>query len=552
MNFASTSLVKLYSRMAILVSIILVCCLARAEAAAPRPNLLLILADDMGYSDIGCFGSEIKTPNLDRLAAEGIRFTQFYNQPRCSPTRAALLTGVYNHQAGLGEVPEYGDRIGGPGYLSHLGDRAITAAELLRTAGYTTYMSGKWHLGRERPHWPVDRGFDESATLIDALCNYFGDPEASEDRPHPYKERFALNDRLWKPPLDGFGSTDWFGEQAVRMIRDHPKERPFFLYLAFTAPHYPLQARPGDIAKHRGNYDEGWDVIRERRFQRMKELGIIDPRWALSAREGVAPDWSALDPKSRQDWATRMEIYAAMITVMDREIGRVLDALEQRGLAENTLVMFLSDNGATAESPNRGKPGAPPGSRDSFHGYGLGWANAGNTPFRLYKHWVHEGGISTPFVARWPKGIAKPGSVYRHPAHVIDFAATAAELAGATHPKEFNGKSLFPPEGRSLAPVFKGGQEPVHREPLFWEHRGNAAVRDGQWKLVLRGDGNGRWELYDMESDRTETRDLAAKHPGRVRVMTAQFEAWVERSQVKWPWPLTPYELKPGGGSGPR
>ncbi|MGH8017452.1 MAG: arylsulfatase [Opitutaceae bacterium] len=524
----------------------------RAETAAPRPNIVLILADDMGYSDLGCFGSEIKTPNIDRLASEGITFTQFYTTPRCSPTRAALLTGVYNHQAGLGEVPEFGHRIGGPGYLSHLGDRVITAAELLRTAGYATYLSGKWHLGRERPHWPVDRGFDESATLIDALSNYFGDPEANETRQDPYRQRYALNDRLWKPPVDGFYSTDWFGDNATRMIRDHPEDKPFFLHLAFTAPHYPLQARSEDIAKHKGNYDEGWDVIRLRRFQRMKDLGIIDSRWALSAREGFAPDWGTLDPAQRANWATRMEIYAAMIEVMDRKIGDLLEALEQRGLAENTLVMFLSDNGATAESPNRGKPGAALGSRDSFHGYGLGWANVGNTPFRLYKQWVHEGGISTPFVARWPKGLAKPGSVYRHPAHLIDFVATAAELSGANYPNEFNGKTLFPLQGRSLVPVFKGSRDPVHREPLFWEHRGNAAVRDGKWKLVLRGDGNGRWELYDMEADRTETQDLAAKHPDRVRDMTSQFEAWVARSQVKWPWPLTPYELKPKGGSGPR
>lgn len=514
-------------------------------AAAPRPNIILILADDMGYSDIGSFGSEIETPNIDRIGAEGVTFTQFYNLPRCTPTRAALLTGVHSQQAGLGEVPEYGHLIGGPGYQRHLGDRCITVAEALRPAGYATYLTGKWHLGRERPHWPVDRGFDHSAALIDCCSNYFGDPEANEDRkPLSMRERYGIDDQAWRPPLEGFYSTDWFGENAVRMIREHPAGKPFLLYLSFTAPHWPLQARPEDIALHQGNYDEGWDVIRNRRFERMKQLGIIDPAWKLGEPEGTVPSWELLSDAERRDWARRMEIYAAMITVMDRNIGRLLDTLEERGIGDETLVLFLSDNGATDENPNRGKPGAALGTRESYHGYGRGWAAASNTPFRMYKHWMHEGGIATPFLARWPKGIARPGAVYRHPAHIIDFMATAVELAGARYPERFKGQPIFPLQGRSLVPVFDGATAPVHEDLLFWEHQGNAAVRDGKWKLVRREGGPGAWELYDMDADRTETNDLAAGQPERVRAMVEAFEAWAVRSQVQWPWPLPPYPLR--------
>ncbi|MGH8021898.1 MAG: arylsulfatase, partial [Opitutaceae bacterium] len=500
-----------------------------------------------GYSDIGCFGSEIPTPNIDRIASEGIAFTQFYNNTRCSPTRAALLTGVYSHQAGLGEVPGYADRIDGPGYLDHLGGRCVTIAEVLRETGYATHLSGKWHLGRERPHWPIDRGFDESTALIDCCSNYFGDPDANEQRRSSMRERYAINDELWRPPLHDYYSTDWFGENAARMIREHDTASPFFLYLAFTAPHWPLQARAEDIARFEGFYDEGWDVVRQRRFERMREIGLLDPRWQLSTREGFAPDWEKLDDAARAGWATRMEIYAAMISVMDDNIGRVLSALDDRGIAGETLVLFLSDNGATTENFDRGEEGAPLGSRESYHGCGLGWANVSNTPFRRYKHWVHEGGISTPLLARWPAGIARAGSRYSHPGHVIDIMATAVELAGGKYPAEFNGRAIVPLQGRSLVPVLEGGHEPVHDEPIFWEHQGNAAVRDGRWKLVRAEDGSGDWELYDMEADRTETRDLAAQQPGRVREMAAQFEAWAARSQVRWPWPLKPYKLPASG-----
>jgi arylsulfatase len=523
---------------------LLLASLAPAAPSAPRPNLVVILADDMGYSDLGAFGGEAETPHLDSLASDGLRFSQFYTTPRCSPTRAALLTGLYSHQAGLGEVPEHGARIGGPGYLAHLNDRCVTLAEVLRTAGYSTYLSGKWHLGRERPHWPVDRGFDRSTALIDCCSNFFGARPPADPADLSKGERYALDDRPWSPPAEGFYSTDWFGENAARMIREHRADRPFFLYLAFTAPHWPLQARLADIAKYRGRFREGWHALRERRFARMRELGLLDPRWQLSPTEGPVPDWETLTAAQREDFDTRMAIYAAMIDVMDRNVGRVLDALKERGFADDTLVLFLSDNGATAENPNTGRPGAALGSAESYHGYGIGWAHLGNTPFRLYKHWVHEGGISTPLLARWPRGIAQPGSTYRHPAHLIDLMPTFVELAGATYPREFKGHAITPPAGTSLGPALRGSTAPLHTGPLFWEHRGNAAVRDGPWKLVLRGDGPAGWELYDMDADRTETRNLAAAHPARVAAMEKQFLAWAARSQVKWPWPLAPYRLE--------
>jgi arylsulfatase len=527
------------------LAVLTIGCTTAPGAARSRPNIVLIMADDMGYSDIGCYGGEIATPNLDRLAAEGIRFTQFYNMPRCSPTRAALLTGLYSHEAGLGEVPEYGHLIGGPGYLKHLNDQCVTLAEVLRGAGYATYMTGKWHVGRERPHWPVDRGFEKSEALIDCCSNYFGDPEANEERKMAsMRERYAIDDQLWRPPEEGFHSTDWFGANAARMIRGHRSEKPFFLYLSFTAPHWPIQARPEDIAKYKGRYREGWSVIRQRRFERMKKMGVVSADWTLPPPDGPVPDWNKLSEIQRDNLDTRMAIYAAMIDVMDRNIGGVLDALQARGLADNTLVLFLSDNGATHENPNRGKPGAVPGSRDSYIGYGMGWAMASNTPFRLYKHWVHEGGISTPLIARWPKGIAAAGTFYRHPAHLIDFMPTVVQLAGASYPETFAGKPIVPMRGVSLVPVFNGSREPLHVAPLFWEHQGNAAVRDGRWKLVRREDGGAGWELYDLAADRTEMRNLAAQHRDRVAEMERQFLEWAARSQVKWPWPIQPYSLK--------
>lgn len=347
-----------------------------SAAAARRPNIILIMADDMGFSDLGCYGSEISTPNLDGLAARGVRFTQFYNTARCCPTRAALLTGLYNHQAGIGHMVN--DR-GFPAYQGYLNDRCVTIAEALRPAGYRTMMSGKWHVGEDRPHWPIDRGFERCFSLISGATNYFRLEKGRQ---------MALDDQPYTPPAEGFYITDAIADHAVKYIGEYGRRpEPFFLYLAFTAPHWPLHALPEEIARYRGRYMKGWDALRKERHARQIQMGIVDKRWPLTPRDPAAPAWEDVSDKEMRD--LKMAVYAAQIDRMDQGVGRVLAKLREVGAEENTLVMFLADNGGCAEEVDRGKPGVPPGGADSFMSYGLPWANASNTPFRLYKHWVH-------------------------------------------------------------------------------------------------------------------------------------------------------------------
>lgn len=484
---------------------------AAGRAATPaRPNIVLVMADDMGFSDLGCYGSEIPTPNIDRLARGGMRFTQFYNAARCCPTRASLLTGLYPHQAGIGHM---GRSLGVPSYQGHLNSRSVTLGEALRPAGYTTLMVGKWHVGAERGQWPCDRGFDESYALLGGAANYF-QPKA-----------FLRNDREVRAGGDGYYVTDDLSAQAAGMIGKHGRSgRPFFLYLAFTAPHFPIQAPAEDIARHRGRYRLGWDELRRRRHQRMIELGIVDRAWPLSPRPPDAPAWES--GGNHDEWDLRMAVYAAMIERLDRGVGRVLDALRETGAASNTLVLFLSDNGACAETKQGGEPGAAIGSAASNTTYELPWANASNTPFRYYKHWAHEGGIATPLIASWP-GVIREGTLTRETGHVIDVMPTFLEAAGASYPKD-----RLPPEGRGLLPALRGGRLDRERA-LYWEHEGNRAVRQGRFKLVA---GYGRdWDLYDMIRDRTEMDNLAARHPDRVRELGALYDRWAERCGVL-PW----------------
>ncbi len=499
-----------------------------ASDKAPRPNIIIIMADDMGFSDIGCYGGEVRTPHLDRLAANGIRFTQFYNTARCCPTRASLLTGLYQHQAGIGHmVGDYGH----PSYRGFLTDRCVTIAEVLRTAGYRTLMSGKWHVGEDRPHWPCDRGFDKYFGLISGASNFW--------RLDPGR-KMAMDNTPWTPPTDGsFYMTDAFTDHAVEFIEAYGKQdKPFFLYVPYTAPHWPLHAWPEDIARYQGKYMGGWDELRKRRLKRMIELGIIDPRWELTPRDPAAKPWSEMPNK--EDWDLRMAVYAAQIDRMDQGIGKIVDAVGKQGLMDRTLILFLADNGGCAERIDRGKKGVPPGPADSFLSYNLPWANASNTPFRLYKHWVHEGGISTPLIAHWP-AVIEPNQITHQPGHLIDLMATCVDLAGATYPATFNGKPITPMEGKSLAPIFRGKQRQGH-EAIFWEHEGNRAVRQGKWKLVSRYVGrrwkghHGEWELYDMQADRTEMHDLAGSKPEKVRELVALYNAWTERAGVV-PWP---------------
>jgi arylsulfatase len=525
--------------------------ICRGAAVAPRPNIILILADDMGFSDLGCYGSEIPTPNLDQLAAGGLRFTQFYNTPRCCPSRAALLTGLYPQQTGVGGMME--DR-GLPGYHGELNHHCVTAAEVLRAAGYHTLMVGKWHLchivfdgkkqlnfATDEPYWenkadwPLQRGFEDYYGTIHGVCSYF--------------EPFSLvsNNVPIQPPATNFYYTDSITDHAVANIDAYAGGgQPFFMYVAYTAPHWPLQAPAGDIAKFRDTYQVGWDAIRAARYQRQLGLGVIDQDWALSPRDPSVIPWTKVVHKEWQ--AEKMAAYAAMIGHLDQGVGKIMSEIKSKNIDRNTLVIFLSDNGACNEVvqpgwydvPSQTRDGRPvkvgnqdtsvmAGPVDVWQSYGTPWANVSDTPFRLYKHYTHEGGISSPFIVNWPAGVRKRGELTRQLGHITDIMPTLLEVAGATYPREFKSQPILPLEGKSLLPIL-AGQERPDTTPIFWEHEGNRAVRSGQWKLVSRYPG--AWELYDVQADRTELHDLAGEHPEKVQALTALYDQWAQRCGV--------------------
>jgi arylsulfatase len=483
-----------------------------------RPNILLIMADDMGFSDLGCYGSEIETPNLDRLAKNGIRFTQFCNTARCCPSRASLLTGLYSHQAGIGHMVSDD---GFPGYRGFLNDQCVTIAEAIRPGGYHPLMVGKWHVGEQHPHWPEDRGFERYFGIITGGDNYF--------RP---ERQLAAENESWKPdPKQKFYMTDVFGDHAVSLIDEYAKKsEPFFLYTAFTAPHWPLHAWPADIAKYRGKYKKGWDKLRAERHERQIAMGIVDKNWPLTPRDEGVPAWE--DVANQDEWDLRMAVYAAQIDRLDQNIGRMLAKLKETGQEENTLVMFLADNGGCAEEQIKGELPAAPGPAESFTSYRRPWANASNTPFRLYKHWVHEGGIATPFIARWPAVIKQTGTLHHDPAHIIDLMATCLDAAGVSYPKTYQGRKIHSLEGKSLVSTFRGKKRELH-DAIYWEHEGNRAVRQGDWKLVSRYPD--QWELFNLREDRTELKNLATAEPKRAQEMIGMHEAWAKRSNVL-PW----------------
>jgi arylsulfatase len=514
--------------------------LASAAIAAERPNILLILADDLGFSDLGCYGGEIATPHLDRLASGGLRFTQFYNATRCCPTRASLQTGLYPHQAGVGNMTD--DR-GVPGYRGRLTDETRTLAEAMRDAGYYTAMSGKWHLSKPGP---IERGYEDYYGMLHGFDSFWDESVYTRlpaDRPR----------RTYEPGR--FHATDAITDHALEFIaRARSVSKPFFLYLAYNAPHFPLHAPKELIDRYVPVYEQGWDAIRAARHERMKRLGLVQDSWALSPRSdyhgfqargphGTNPPWESLPADRRADLARRMATYAAMVDQMDRNIGRVLDQLAADGRFDNTLILFLSDNGACAEwdpfgfdirsGPENvlhtGGQLASMGQPGTYHSYGSGWANACNTPWRLYKHYGHEGGISTPFIAHWPARIPRGGQWRSQVAHLIDVMPTCLEVAGGTHPAKVGDRALTALEGVSLIPAFDDRSLP-RVQPLFWEHEGNRAARDGKWKLVSIHEGP--WELYDIEADRVESRNLASEHPERVAAMARQWEAWAVRAHV--------------------
>lgn len=503
-----------------------------AAAPAPRPNIVLILVDDLGYSDFGCFGSEIRTPNIDSLAKNGVMLTQFYNQSRCCPTRAALITGRYQHQVGIGEmIDDYAAAAraaaNNPAYQDHLSTNSPTMAEILRAAGYQTLMAGKWHLGKRPEEWPAHRGFDKCFVQINGAMNYFGGNSGNGPR-----APMALNDKPYVPPHDGFYSTDAFTDHAIQFVDEavkDPGKKPFFLYLAFNASHWPLQAPESDVEKYKGAYDRGWQAIREARLARMKELGVVPPGQEMAPMDrGKVRAWDQLPDDRRKEWARRMEVYAAQTEHMDRDVGRFLEELKRLGVEENTIVICLSDNGGAAEDPNRGDPAAPIGSRDSFRGYARPWATVSNTPWRLHKTTEYEGGISTGLVVKWPAGIPPKnrGKFVGQPADVIDLLPTFLELAGARYPTNGTVK----PEGQSILAMLKG--EPGATNRVFcWEHEGNRAIRDGDWKLVAPP-GKKVWELYNIATDRVESHDLASVHPEIVARLNREYEEWAARCGV--------------------
>jgi arylsulfatase A-like enzyme len=513
------------------IAILLLPLITQAQPAAspPKPNILIILADDMGFSDAGCYGGEIATPNIDRLAANGLRFTQFHNTARCWPSRASLLTGFYAQQVRRDTLP---------GVVS--GTRGVRPAwarllpEMLKPLGYRSYHSGKWHIDGPR----LKAGFDRSYSLEDHDRYFAPRLQFEDDRKLPAIE-----------PGTDFYTTTAIADHAIKYLQEHARDhaqQPFFQYLAFTSPHFPLQAPAADIARQQGKYDAGWDVMRKQRWQRQRDLGLLNvelptrdaktiPPWNIAEAElqkrigpgevGYAVAWDNLTPEQRKFQAAKMEVHAAMVDRMDQEIGRVLAQVHAMGATSNTIVLFMSDNGATAEQIIRGDGHdltAPQGSAKTFLGIGPGWSTACNTPLRLHKSWVHEGGISTPLIIRWPKGIQARGELRKNPSHLIDIVPTLLALAGGPTYDGWQGAAAHPPApGKSLVPVFTKDNSVAH-DYFWWFHEGNRAIRVGDWKLVSAGK-NGSWELYDLSTDRSEMHDMASSQPEKVKELS---KAW--------------------------
>lgn len=524
-----------------------------------KPNIVLILADDMGYSDIGCYGGEIDTPNLDRLAAKGLRYTQFYNTARCCPTRASLLTGMNPHQVGIGHMAHFDDDM--DGYRGDLSKQCVTIGEVLKTEDYRTYISGKWHVCKQLrkedgdcSSWPRARGFDRFYGITGGAISYYDPPTLTHD-----------DETIEIPKDSDYYFTDDISDKACEFVTEHcadNSDQPFFLYMPYTAPHWPLHARPEDIEKYKGRFSEGWDKLREQRLDRMIDSGIVQPDTKLTKRDSTQPAWEDSVHKEWQE--RRMEVYAAQVDSMDQGIGRILDSIEGAGELDNTLIFFLSDNGGCAEElfdtfypyekpagvglakpltcrPNTrdgrvmkhgNDPSVVPGDETTFQSYGVAWANLSNAPFREYKHFVHEGGIATPLIVHWPDGISDQGKLRHQTGQLMDLMATIVDVSGAKWPADREGLPIPPPEGSSLKDTFSSHE--MDRPPLAWEHEGNCAFREGQWKLVKRWDRDA-WELYDMEVDRCELNDLANDFPDLRMALIEKYQAWADRvGVIEW------------------
>ena len=512
------------------------------RAKESRPNIVVLFADDMGYSDIGCFGSEIETPNLDALAANGIRWSHFYNTGRCCPSRASILTGLYSHQADIGHMA--GD-FKVKGYRDRISFNAVTLAEVLGAAGYHTIMTGKWHLGWRDEGCPTARGFQNFYGTRGYIDSYYTIVPRTE---------MYLGEKLVLPvtekpvnhlkPDEEWYTTDVFTDYAIHFIDEVRKQddAPFFLYLAYNAPHFPLHAKPEDIDKYRGRYRDGWAKFREQRYARLVELGIVEEGWPLSPLD--VPEWETLTDAQRDDMDFKMALFAAIIDRLDQNIGRVVNHLKAIGELDNTLLVFVSDNGGTKETGLFGIKGqkntvnnyeewARAGGWSSS--YGQGWANLSNTPFRRYKRENHEGGVSAPCIMHWPNEIKADGELRHQVAHLIDLMPTFVDVANAEYPTTFQGHDIQPMEGQSLRPYFNSDQ--TDPRTLYWEHEGNRAIRDGDWKLV--GQRNEPWELYNIRRDRTELKNLAENHPSKFKDLRAKWDRWAEKVNV-----LSPQEFE--------
>lgn len=522
-----------------------------------KPNIIVIMVDDLGFSDLGCYGGEIDSPNIDALAHNGLRFTQMYNGARCCPSRAALLTGLNPHQAGIGQMTA---DLGHPSYQGYLNNNCVTIAEVMQQNGYATLMSGKWHAGggydrRLRQHWtpgdkthplPTQRGFDQ----------YFGLLEAADSYWNP--KSLMLQDKLIDVETDDFHLTDAISAHAISQIDSAVADnKPFFQYIAYTAPHWPLHAWEEDIARYEGNYMQGWDATRAARHESQRSMGIVDDRQPISPRDEDSPPWDDIPNKRYED--IRMAVYAAMIHQVDRGIGRIIDKLRQHKQLDNTCIMFLSDNGGCAElfqedsdwpDPSQWEteptldgqtvrvgdiPELRPGPDTTFQAVELPWANVSNTPFRLFKRWIHEGGVATPFIVHWPDMIKQPAIIDNTPMHITDIAATTYDATGATYPTEFNENAITPLEGESFLPALLGNANWQRQKPIAVEHEGNRGIRIGDWKLVA--EWNQPWELYNIPTDRTELHNLADSEPARANAMQAAYTEWSQRAGVL-PWPV--------------
>jgi arylsulfatase len=535
-----------------------------------KPNIIVILTDDMGFSDIGCYGSEINTPNIDKLAKEGVRFSHFYNTARCSPSRASLLTGLYPHQAGMGHLST--ENFTEEGYVDDLSKHAVTMAEVFNSAGYATYMTGKWHIAKDIvnkndiSNWPMQRGFQR----------YFGTLNGSGSF---YDPGTLVSNNTYIAAGDNFYYTNAITDTAVKFINEHKTPNPFFFYIAYTSAHWPLHAPEKDVQKYKGVYDKGWDAIRTTRFNKLQKLGMISKDAVLTERGVSIPAWENAPMK---DWQVRkMEVYAAMIDIMDQGIGKIISTLEQKGILDNTVIFYMHDNGGCAEPLDSDQPeialtadqqqnhpfardsifvgkkpiytrdgqfirsgmGVMPGPANTWVTYGMEWANVSNTPFKMYKHWTHEGGIASPLVIYWPKGVKQKGAIRNQDAHLIDIMATCVDIAGISYPKTYNGNEIIPMEGKSLVGAIIN--LPIQRDFIFWEHEGNRAIKAGTWKLVSKTEKNkvftekdqNAWELYNLETDPSEIKDLASLYPVKVKELSLLWEKEAIRTKaLPWPW----------------